>query len=132
MKLSRSAALLSVMLLFTGCSTTITNLTPSQMPRNPQGLYPFEVAMDTTQASIKEDTIQPYVMIGLEKYPMEATPMLNNRWEALVPIPASTNNVYYWYKFDYLYDSIPKPAESSRKSKTYQLQILDQGRAGSN
>ena len=128
MKLSRSVALTSVVLLLTGCSTTITNLTPNQMPRNPQGLYPFEVAMDTTQASIKEDTIQPYVMIGLEKYPMEATPMLKNRWEAIVPIPASTNQVYYRYKFDYLYDAIPKPSESSRLSPTYQLHIIDQNR----
>lgn len=128
MKLSRSAALLSVALLLTGCSTTITNLTPSQLPRNQQGLYPFEVAMDTTQASIKEDTIKPYVMIGLEKYPMEPTPMLKNRWEALVPIPASTNVVYYRYKFDYRYDRIPEPGESSRLSpQTYQLRILDQG-----
>lgn len=130
MKLSRSAALFSVVVLLTGCSTTITNLTPNQMPRNPQGLYPFEVALDTTQASIKEETIQPYVMIGFEKYPMEATPMLKNRWEALVPIPASTNIVYYRYKFDYLYDKIPQPEKSSRLSpQTYQLRILDQGSA---
>lgn len=125
MKLSQSAALASLVLLFAGCSTTITNLTPNQLPRNQQGLYPFEVALQTTQASIKEDTIQPYVMIGMEKYPMEPTPMLKNRWEAWVPIPASTNQVYYRYRFDYLYDRIPKPAESSRLSKTYQLQIID-------
>ena len=125
MKLSQSAALASLVLLFAGCSTTITNLTPNQLPRNQQGLYPFEVALQTTQASIKEDTIQPYVMIGMEKYPMEPTPMLKNRREAWVPIPASTNQVYYRYRFDYLYDRIPKPAESSRLSKTYQLQIID-------
>lgn len=129
MKLSRIPALASLVLLLTGCSTTITNLTPNQLPRNPQGIYPFEVALQTTQASIKENTIQPYVMIGMEKYPMAPTPMLKNRWEALVPIPASTNNVYYRYRFDYKYDRIPKPAESSRLSQTYQLQIIDRNEA---
>lgn len=125
MKWSVSAALPALVLFLTGCSTTITNLTPSTVPRNPQGVYPFEVEFETTQATIKEDTIQPYVMIGLEKYPMERTPMLLNRWEAVVPIPASTNLVYYRYKFDYLYNQIPEPGEGSRLSETYQLEIVE-------
>ena len=125
MKLSRSAALFSLVLLLTGCSTTITNLTPNQLPRNQHNLYPFEVALETTQASIKEDSIKPYVMIGMERFPMEPTPMLKNRWEVVVPIPPTTNVVYYRYRFDYLYDRIPEPAESSRLSKTYQLRIVD-------
>lgn len=118
--------ILAIAALFaTGCSTTITNLTPSQLPRNANNLYPFEVSFDTTQKTVREDTIKPYVLIGTQLYPMQPTPMLKDRWEAQVPVPASTNYVYYRYKFDYQYDRIPSPGESSRLSPTYQLEIVD-------
>jgi hypothetical protein len=108
-----------------GCSTTITNLTPRELPRNGNNIYPFEVAYDTSQQTVKENTIKPFVMIGTELYPMTATPLLKNRWEAQVPVPASTNQVYYRYKFDYQYNRIPTPGESSRLSPTYTLEIVD-------
>ena len=118
--------ILAIAALFaTGCSTTITNLTPSQLPRNANNHYPFEVSFDTTQKTVRENTIQPYVLIGTQLYPMQPTPMLKSRWEAQVPVPASTNYVYYRYKFDYQFDRIPTPGESSRLSPTYQLEIVD-------
>jgi hypothetical protein len=116
---------LTVVFLVTGCNTTISNLTPSQHPRNANNLYPFEVTFDTNQKTVREHTLQPFVMIGTELYPMQPVPMLNNRWDAQVPIPANTNRVYYRYKFDYDYDRIGKPGESSRLSPTYQLEIVD-------
>jgi len=108
-----------------GCSTTITNITPSHVQRNANNLYPFEVAVETSQSSIRENSIKAFVVIGNDLYPMRNVQMLKNRWETLVPIPASTNYVYYRYKFDYTYDRIPSPANSSRLSSTYQLEIVD-------
>ena len=125
MNLRNVTLALSAACLLTGCSTTITNLTPSRLPRNPDNLYPFEVSIDTAQKTIREDSIKPYVLIGTQSYPMQPAPMLENRWEAMVPVPSSTNYVYYRYKFDYLYDRIPSPGESSRLSQTYQLELVD-------
>ena len=125
--ISRSIAVALLSLSFlTGCSTTITNLTPGTLPRNGNNIYPFEVSFDTTQQSIREESVQPSVLIGAESYPMKPTPMLKGRWEAYVPIPPRTNFVYYRYKFDYLYDRIPEPGRSSRLSPTYQLEIVDE------
>lgn len=121
----QQALALTLLAILCGCSTTISNLTPSQHPRNPDNLYPFEVTFDTNQKVVRENTLQPFVMIGTELYPMQAAPMLKNRWEAQVPIPANTNHVYYRYKFDYHYDRIPTPGEGSRLSPTYQLEIVD-------
>jgi hypothetical protein len=112
-----------VILLMAGCSTTVTNLTPRQQPRNPKNLYPFEVALDTTQRAIKDETIKAFVVIGPDIYPMERTPMLTNRWETLVPIPSTQNFIYYKYKFDYLYNSIPRPQANSKLSPPYKLEI---------
>jgi hypothetical protein len=125
MNLRNSATVLLAAFFLSGCSTTITNLTPAQLQRNPNNLYPFEVALDTTQKSIRQDSIHPSVIIGTESYPMKPAPVIKNRWEALVPVPANTNYVYYRYKFDYTYDRIPAPAPSSRLSPTYQLEIVD-------
>lgn len=119
------ALALALSLFVSGCSTTISNLTPSQQPRNSNNLYPFEVTYDTNQKTVRENTLRPFVMVGGELYPMEPVPMLQNRWEAHVPIPATTNYVYYRYKFDYDYDRIGKAGESSRLSPTYQLEIVD-------
>lgn len=112
-------------LVLTGCTTTITNLTPGQLPRNTDNLYPFEVSFDTSQKAVRENTIKPFVLIGTELYPMQPAPVLKNRWEAQVPIGAATNHVYYRFKFDYEFNRIPTPGESSRLSPTYQLEIVD-------
>ncbi|HEX7862082.1 MAG TPA: hypothetical protein VF773_17240 [Verrucomicrobiae bacterium] len=113
------------LILFSGCTTTITNLTPSQHPRNANNLYPFEVTFDTKQKTVRDNTIKPFIMIGTQLYPMEPAPVLKNRWEAQVPIPANTNYVYYRYKFLYDYDRMGAPGEDSRLSPTYQLEIVD-------
>lgn len=118
-------ALLLSSLLWTGCTTTITNLTPTTHKRNANGLYPFEVALDTREHSIRRDTLQPSVVIGDHLYPMQQTLMLKNRWETLVPVPANQEYVNYRFKFDYQSRSIPEPKPGSKMSRPFQLQILD-------
>jgi hypothetical protein len=111
--------------LLTGCSTTITNLTPRQLPRSGNNLYPFEVALDTNQRSIVDDTVKASVLVGLETYPMQHTPMLKNRWDTLVPVPAGTNFVHYRYKFEYQYNAVPMRRASSLLSPMYTLEITE-------
>jgi hypothetical protein len=121
-------SLLAASLLFTGCATsTITNLTPSHQMRNSENLYPVEAAFDTREKALQKDTLQPYVIIGFDAYPMEPTPLLDNRWETLIPVPPNANTVNYRYKFDYEYLSVPERRKSSKLSPTYQLQIIDHG-----
>jgi hypothetical protein len=116
--------LLILSFLVTGCSTTITNLTPRQQIRNETGLYPFEVAWDSNERAIRKETIQPYVIIGQNSFPMQPTPMVPNRWETLIPIPHGENFVNYRYKFDYDYSSIPQRRKGSRLSPPYRLDLL--------
>ena len=125
MNVRKMACALAALILVVGCTTTITNLTPSTLPRSVDNLYPFEVALETSQATIREDSLKAYVLIGTELYPMRSVEQLKNRWEAMVPVPAATNHVYYRYKFDYEYDKIGAPSSSSRLSGTYQLEIVD-------
>jgi hypothetical protein len=94
-------------LLLAGCAT-FTNLTAQRQLRNPNNLYPVEVAF------------------GTEFYPMRPTLLMRNRWEGLVPVPPGTNLIHYRYKFDFKYNAVGKPPQTdSLISREYTLQILD-------
>jgi len=115
------------LLLLTGCATTFTRLTPSEQPRNSNNLYPVEVAFNSSQQSLRWDSIQPYVLVNGVLYPMRQVPMLQNRWDGFVPVPPGTNSVSYRFKFDYLCNAFggpPKP--NSAFSPVYNLTIVDQ------
>lgn len=119
-----SMLVVTLALLAAGCtSTQITNLTPSRQARNPDNLYVFEVDWHSNQQSIRKESIQPYVVIGEKAFPMQRTPMIKNRWETLVPLPAGESLVNYHYKFDYDYNSIPVRRSDSKRSQPFQLRV---------
>ncbi len=116
---------LLLILILSACSTTITNLTPSKQTRNATGLYPFEVALETNEQTLRQDTLKPYVIIGLDSYPMVPAPVLKNRWETVIQIPADKKFLSYRYKFDYNYNGFPQRGMSSKLSPPYQVEIVD-------
>lgn len=117
--------LLLAPLFLAGC-TSFTNLTPQRQIRNTNHLYPVEVAFNSRQQSLRWDSIQPYVTVGTDLYPMRPTSLMTNRWEALVSVPPGKNLVHYRYKFDFKYNAIGKPPQSdSAVSREYTLRILD-------
>jgi hypothetical protein len=111
--------------LLTGCTATFTNLSAKHQVRNPNNLYPVEVALNTRQQSLRWESIQPVVMVGAESYPMRPTPLMTNRWEGLIPVAAQTNVVYYHYKFDFKYNNFGGPKSDSASSHEFMLQVLD-------
>ena len=80
----------AVALVLAGCGTTsLTNLTSTVQPRNPNNLYLIEYQWDTTKQAVRPDSVKPTVITGFETYEMRPVLNMTNRWEALVPIPAS-------------------------------------------
>jgi hypothetical protein len=125
MNLKKFLPLLPVLLL-TGCSTMFTRLTPLEQPRNANNQYPVEVQFNSTQQSLRWDSLKPYVLVKGELYPLRPEEMVQNRWEGFVPVPPGVNTVSYRFKFDYLYNNFgtsPKP--NSAWSPQYQLKIID-------
>ena len=119
--------LLLAPLLLAGCATptNITNLTPRTSVRNADGLYPVEVEWKSRQQTMRRESIKPSVMVGNDFYPMRPAPVVKNRWETLVPVPADKEFVHYRFKFDYEYNSIPVPRSDSLLSPSYQLRIVE-------
>ena len=115
------------LLLLAGCATTFTRLTPLDQPRNPNNLYPVEVAFNSSQQSLRWDSIQPNVLVNGVLYPMRQVPMMQNRWDGFVPVPAGANSVSYRFKFDYTCNSFGKPPKpDSSFSPVYKLHVIDQ------
>jgi len=122
----RICILFTLPLLLVGCATnSITNLTPAQQPRNETGLYTVEAVWKSNQQSVVQESIKPFVVVGLEAFPMRPTPLLNNRWETLVPVPADKNHIYYQFKFDYDYKGMPARRADSVLSPEYRLDIVN-------
>ena len=120
--ISKSFLCLALALYLAGCATTeITNLTPSTYPRNPNGQYMIEMELDTKQQTMLPDTIKPQVVIGVDSYPMQRTKKTLNRWEALVPIPASKESVQYHFKANYEYQGFGRTHPDSVNSRPYLL-----------
>ena len=123
--LKRFLPFLFAPLLLAGCTSTFTNLTPTHQTRNPNNLYPVEVAMDSRQQTLRWDTIHPQIVVGGEAYPMRPTTLMTNRWEGLVPVPAGNSLVHYRYKFDFNYNGMGKPKADSALSPEYTLRIAE-------
>lgn len=117
-------SLLLLPVLLAGC-TSITNLSPSQYPRDPSGLYRVEAAWRSNDETVRPGTFQSVVVIGFDTYPMRPVPVVLDRWEALIPVPADKNSVLYRYKFDYEVDSISQPHPDSLMSQEYTLKITE-------
>ena len=115
------------LVLLTGCATTFTRLTPLEQPRNSNNLYPVEVVFNSSQQSLRWDSIQPYVLVNGALSPMHQVPMMQNRWEGFVLVPAGANSVSYRFKFDYTYNAFGQPPKpNSAFSPVYKLTIIDQ------
>lgn len=126
LKMKNLLLLLLGCLVLAGCATnTITNLTSSTQPRNASGQYPLEYEWDSNMATIRPGTITPYVVIGVDLYPMRQTLRMTNRWETLVPIPPDQKSINYRFKVDYEYNRFGKPGPGSKLSPEYKLSIQD-------
>ena len=110
-------------LLLLGCVTSVTNLTATGQPRNSNNLYLVEYQWDTSQQTVKPDSIKPYVVVGFDTYEMRPTLKMTNRWEALVPVPPEKNVITYWFKVDYEYARFGKPGKDSKRSEEYKLYV---------
>jgi hypothetical protein len=125
LKLKRVVPVCLLAIFIASCaSKLITNLTPTQLPRNATGQYLIEMKLDSTQQTLRSGSINPAVVVGFNSYPMRPTLRMANRWEALVPVPAGQDSIMYRFKVDYEYNKFSaKPGQGSLMSDEYKLTI---------
>jgi hypothetical protein len=111
--------------LLAGCATQVTNLTPRQQTRNPNNLYPVEVAFASKQQNIRWETVKPTVIVNGQPFEMHPTLMMTNRWEGLIPAPMGTDTVHYRYRFDFDVNAFGKRSAENAVSPDFTLKIRD-------
>ncbi|MDP6081946.1 MAG: hypothetical protein QF663_00650 [Verrucomicrobiota bacterium] len=117
--------------LLAGCTTsTITNLTPRELPWSQTGLYPVEAMFRSNQRTLDSASIKPMVIFNNQAFPMRQTQLTQGRWETLVLIPDGTRVINYHFKFDYDYSAVLMRGADSKLSPPYQLQIVDESSTG--
>jgi hypothetical protein len=124
-KLKRVVPVCLLAIFIASCaSKVITNLTPTQLPRNSTGQYLIEMKLDSNQQTLRSGSVSPHVVVGFNSYPMRPTLRMANRWEALVPVPAGQDSIVYRFKVDYEYNKFAtKPGQGSLMSDEYKLTI---------
>ena len=117
--------------LLLGCTTsTITNLTPRELPWSQTGLYPVEAMFRSNQRTLDSESIRPIVIFNNQAFPMRQTQLTEGRWETLVPIPDGTRVVNYHFKLDYEYSAVLMRGADSKLSPPYHLRIVDEPNTG--
>jgi hypothetical protein len=115
--------LLMLSALLTGC-TSITNLAPTYYPRDPSGFYRVEAEWSTQRQVVRPDSLKPLVVVNtVDTYPMQPVPLVADRWQAYIPVPADKDLVLYHYKFDFLDNAFGGPRPNSIMSRDYELHI---------
>jgi hypothetical protein len=121
MKKLFSLFLLSVLL--TGC-TSVTNITPTDCTRAPSGFYRVEAQWASRRQVVRPDSFKVWVVVnGYDTYPMQRVPLVKDRWEAYIPVPANKDVLLYHYKFDFLENTMGPARPNSKLSHEYELRI---------
>lgn len=116
-----------VLVLAAGCSSQVSNLTPSALPREQTGLYHFEAEWTTNQRSVglRSADTRAFVVMDQVAHPMERVPGMTNRWEAQVPLPKTRNPVFYFYKWEYGMAGFGRVNPNSIRSPQYRLEVVE-------
>jgi hypothetical protein len=115
--------LLMLSALLTGC-TSITNLAPTRYPRDTTGYYRVEAAWYTQKEGIVPKSFKPMVVVnGFDTYPMQPVPLVQDRWEAYIPIPPDKDTIIFHYKFDFMEEAIGGPRPNSLMSRDFELKV---------
>lgn len=121
--LKKLCLLVAVPALLSGCQSSITNLTPTQYPRSANGYYRVEAMWRSNRSAVRTDSFKPLVVVDMTAYPMHKVPVVQDRWEAFIPVPANEDTVHYHYKFDFLDNGWNKPKADSLMSGSYTLNV---------
>ncbi len=120
-------SLLAAAFLAAGCSSRVSNLTPTTAPRESSGLHHFETEWTSNQRTrnLRQADIRAFVVVDQRLYPMQRIPLMTNRWEADVPLPEGKNPVFYHFKWEYSTAGFGRDHPNSIRSPEYRLELVE-------
>jgi hypothetical protein len=89
------------LLLLSGCSTTLTNLTPDSLPANPSQLYTLSVRFNPHAATLVPGSVSLEVIVDGQPHPMTKSPAGQDIYTYDFPAPAGIAEIRYYVLASY-------------------------------
>ncbi len=118
-KLKFGLTALTGALLLVGCDLRVNNMTPETVPENPSGYYDIVVSIEPASNKVIADSIEPFIVIDGQTFPMEASARGPHIFEYEYRLPPNRSEARYYFQIDYELD---KNQVSTRRQEITDLQ----------
>ncbi len=108
-----------------GCATTLTNLTPLNIPENPSGIYTFSVSAKIRQTNADMESIKTTIVINGEEHKMELSDIGSDIYDFDYKMPRDLNELGYYYVFEYDFYTDREPRHFKKFSDVYKAQLVN-------
>ena len=88
-------------MFLTGCGSTFTNLTSTRVEQNDSNIYTFRYEANLTQPGVVQESVQGFIAINGEEYPMIRDRHGRNRFSFDYRLPPGQSEVKYYFRVTY-------------------------------
>lgn len=89
--------------LLSSCNrASFINLTSTNISQNPSGIYTIQTEVDLQDRKIFYDSIEVFLYVGGEAYPMVKDPVNPSLWSCDYKLPSGFDEATYYYQANYL------------------------------
>lgn len=109
-----------------GCGVHIVNTTPERVPASPTGTLTLSAQARVKQQTVVPSSLDAFVVIDGEHYPMVMDPAIFGRFEYEYQVPAGSELTRFYYILNYLTQKKDAaPLAQQRLSDLYQVRLAN-------
>ena len=117
----------AALLLFSGCSVRIANMTPTMLPTNPSGIYTLSAKADIINKAIDPGSLATYVVVDGEQHPMQSSNLGSGFYDFDYHIPDNRKGARYYYLVNYRLKTLGvEPGKLQKvQSALHEVQLIE-------
>ena len=113
-----------VMVLLSGCRTTIDNLTPPQLPTNSSHIYTMTMAAHIPNRDVIPQSLRPFIVIDGKRQPMKRSELGHSIFVYDYHMSKPCEKIRYYYELEYDVGSGDKVVTKTERSQLFEFQVL--------
>ena len=110
-----------------GCSVKIDNMTPSQMPANPSGIYTLSARPNIANEVVDDSSLAMQIVIDGQKHPMRPSEVGADYFDYDYAIPQGRKEAAFYYEMQYRMRNFGNNQSPLQKVKSplYKFELVD-------
>ncbi len=112
-------------LLFSGCAISMKDLTPSEIPANPSGIYTITLNSKIIGENIDDDSVTTEIVIDGETHPMTPSPTDDQMFFFEYEMPEGRAGARYYYIVSYKIHGVRMEEPKSKVSPLHEFQLTN-------